>query len=114
MVKKTHVFNSNKNLLAENPPIPHRAPKPKTAPLIEHDKPFKPSNPPKRGYNKTLAKFPAYKEDPKKPITRRVPVEGEEDKPKFKPSYNTKSRPTPSVATNMRNMKASFPSVFRR
>lgn len=81
---------------------------------MTHDKAFKPSNPPKLGYNKTLARFPPYKEDPKKPLTRRVPVEGEEDKPKFKPTYNAKSRPTPSVATNLRNMKSSFPSLFRR
>ena len=79
-----------------------------------HDKPFRPTNPPKRGYNKTLAKFPPYKEDPKKPITRRMPVEGEPDIPKFKPSHNGKTRPTPSVATNMRNIRTSFPSLFRR
>ena len=53
-------------------------------------------------------------EDPKKPVTRKVPIEGEEDKAKFKPTHNHKTRPTPSVATNMRNMKAAFPSVFRR
>ena len=98
----------------ENPPIPHRAPKPKTAPLIEHDKAFKPSNPAKRGHNKTIAPFPYYKEDPKKPLTRKMPVEGEEEPPKFKPTHNTKSRPTPSVATNIKNMKAAFPTVFRR
>lgn len=79
-----------------------------------HDKNFKPSNPAKVGYNRTLARFPAYKEDPKKPITRRIPVEGEDDKKKFRPTHNVKSRPTPSVATNMRNIKSSFPSLFRR
>lgn len=31
---------------------------------MTHDVPFKPSNPPKKGYNKTLDKFPEYKEDP--------------------------------------------------
>ena len=113
-VKKTHTFNTNKKILEENPPIPERPQKPKTAPLIVHDKAFKPSNPGKRGYNKTLAKFPAYQEDPKKPLERRMPVEGEEDKAKFKPSHNIKSRPTPSVACNMRNIKSAFPSVFRR
>ena len=112
--KKTDTFNTHKQILEENPPIPHRAPKPKTAPAIEHDKPFKPSNPPKKGYNKTLAKFPVYQEDPKKPVTRKVPIEGEDEKPKFKPTHNSKSRPTPSVATNLRNMKTAFPSVFRR
>ena len=85
-----------------------------TAPLIEHDKPFRPSNPPKLGYNKTLEKFPAYQPDPKKPVTRKMPIEGEDDKAKFKPTHNVKTRPTPSVATNMRNIKSAFPSVFRR
>lgn len=113
-VKRTETFNTNRAILEENPMLPHRAVKPKTAPAIEHDKPFKPSHPPRRGYNKTLAKFPLYQEDPKKPITRKVLIEGEEDKEKFKPTHNVKSRPTPSVATNMRNMKAAFPSVFRR
>ena len=61
--KKTDSFNTNRKILEENPPIPHRAPKPKTAPLIEHDKAFKPSNPAKRGHNKTIAPFPYYKED---------------------------------------------------
>ena len=81
---------------------------------MEHDKPFRPSNPGKKGYNKTLAKFPEYKEDPKKALERKRPVEGEEDKPKFKPTHIFKTRPSPSVATNMRNMKNSFPSVFKR
>ena len=79
---------------------------------MEHDKPFKPSHPPKRGYNKSLAPFPTYIPDPKKGIERRR--DEEDEKPKFKPTHNTKGRPTPSVACNMRNLKASFPSVFRR
>ena len=86
-----------------------------TAPnRAEHDKPFRPSNPPKRGYNKTLAKFPEYKENPLKQITRVQPVEGYEPPPRFKMTTNTYSRPTPSIATNMRNMKSSFPSVFKK
>ena len=79
-----------------------------------HDKPFKPSNPPKVGYNKTIDKFPPYKEDPLKFIERKKPVEGEEEKPKFKPSHNKKSMPVVPVATNYRNLKTEFPSIFRR
>ena len=112
--KKTHTFNSDRKILEENPPIPHRTVKPRTAPTCEHDRPFKPTNPPKKGNHATLAKFPKYQEDPKKPLERKMPVEGEEDKPKFKNMHIMRSRPTPSVATNMRNMKASFPSVFKR
>ena len=81
---------------------------------MTHDVPFKPSNPPKRGYNKTLEKFPAYKEDPLKIVTRKKKVEGEEDPPRWKPSHNQKTMPTPSVTTHYKNLKSEFPSVFRR
>jgi hypothetical protein len=65
--------------------------------------------------NCTLGSFPNYKENPPKALTRKRPVEGEEDNgPKFKLTHHYKTRPTPSVVTNMRNLKASFPSVFRR
>ena len=65
--------------------------------------------------NCTLGSFPNYKENPPKALTRKRPVEGEEDDgPKFKLTHHYKTRPTPSVVTNMRNLKASFPSVFRR
>lgn len=33
---------------------------------MEHDRAFRPPNPPKTGYNKTIAKFPEYKADPLK------------------------------------------------
>ena len=99
-------------MIGEDRDYPHRKVSPKAAPLMEHDKPFRPSQPPKIGYNKTLAPFPDYKEDPLKFVERKM--EEEEDKPKFKPSSLPKTRPTPSVQTNMRNLKASFPSVFKR
>ena len=79
---------------------------------MEHDKPFKPSHPPRIGYQKTLAPFPYYMEDPKKPLERKM--DDEEGPPKFKPTHNFKSRPMPSITTNIRNLKASFPSVFAR
>ena len=113
-VGKIDLFNSHKNVLGEDVPIPHRPPKEKKAPLMEHDRPFRPTHPPRVGYNKTIGSFPAYKEDPPRQLKRKVPVDGEEEPAKFKPSHNYKSRPTPSVATNLRNLKASFPSVFRR
>jgi len=30
----------------------------------KHDNPFRPSNPGKQGYNRTINKFPEYKDDP--------------------------------------------------
>ena len=53
-------------------------------------------------------------ENPLKFTERKKPVEGEESGPAFKSATNFKSRPTPSVATNIRNLKSSFPSVFRK
>jgi hypothetical protein len=51
---------------------------------MTHDEPFYPSHPPKKGYNKTLEKFPSYKEDPLKPIERKK-EEKDADKAKWKP-----------------------------
>ena len=118
MVRRRDAFNPVKEVFGTDiPPVKEESgPRKRTAsphaPL--HDKPFKPSNPPKRGYNKTLDKFPAYKEDPVKGIERKKPVEGEEERPKFKPSFNKKSMPMVPVATNFRNLKTEFPSIFRR
>ncbi len=112
MVKKTHVFNTNRAVIGEDRDYPHRKPSPKQGPLMEHDKPFRPSQPPKIGYNKCLAPFPKYEEDPLKFVERKP--EEEDEKPRFKPASLPKTRPTPSVQTNLRNLKASFPSVFKR
>ena len=51
---------------------------------MSHDEPFYPSHPPKRGYNKTLDKFPPYKEDPLKVVTRKKEPEGGDER-KWKP-----------------------------
>jgi hypothetical protein len=81
---------------------------------MEHDAPFKPSHPPRKGYNKTLDKFPAYKEDPLKPVLRKKTPEGTEEKGKWKPTHNKKTTCTPSVTTHYKNLKTEFPSIFRR
>ena len=82
-----------------------------------HDKPFKPSHPTKKGKIKgTLEKFPQYLPNPPTELKRKVLTEEEEAAvvPGFKATYRNKSRPTPSVATNYRNLKASYPSAFAR
>lgn len=41
--------------------------RPQTSRVYPHERPFRPSNPPKRGvFDKTLQKFPKYVEDPPK------------------------------------------------
>jgi len=63
----------------------------------------------------TLAKFPEFMPNPPKEVTRKKEVEGEpEAKPSFKMTHKRKTVATASVATNYRNLKASFPSVFRK
>lgn len=59
-VKKTHLFNSFSAVIGEDRPYPARPLPAKSPPPMEHDRAFKPSNPPKIGYNKTLAPFPHY------------------------------------------------------
>jgi len=73
-----------------------------------HDKPFKPANPPKKGNQQTLDKFPPYMPNPPVEKKRKKPVEGEEveERPGFKATYKGLSRPTPSVALNVRNLKS--------
>jgi hypothetical protein len=114
--KHTDSFNTNRQVYEENPMIPARKPAP-VAELAEgaekpeplHDKPFRPSNPSKKGAIKgALEKFPAYLPDPPVEKKRKVLAEGEEEDTMlgFKATYRLKTRPTPSVATNFRNLKS--------
>lgn len=57
-VRKRDHFNSLKDVYGEDVPLPPKKLREQTPPPQIHDKPFKPSHPPKRGYNKTLEKFP--------------------------------------------------------
>lgn len=119
MARKKDTFNPIKEVFGTDVPLPKEEEKIPSKEHISphmplHDKAFKPSNPPKHGYNKTLEKFPAYKEDPLKFITRKKPVEGEEERPSFRPSHKGKTIPMNPIATNYRNLKTEFPSIFRR
>jgi len=107
-------FNTTKEVIGEDISIPHRPAKPKPTPPMEQEVNWKPAKPPRDGYSCTFEKFPKYMENPLKFTERRRPVEGEEAAPAFKQATNYKSRPSPSVATNLRNLKSSFPSVFRK
>jgi len=114
--KSTDVFNHAKDVYdikdhIKSKPVPER--KKNQVELGIHDKPFFPSAPPKTGIiAKTIGKFPEYKENPLK-FTTRKPV-NDDAPPPFKKTHAGKTRPSPSVQTNLRNLKASFPSVFRR
>ena len=111
-VKHKETFYSIREQLEENPPIPQRKPPAKREPLMTHDAPFKPSHPPKKGYNNTIDKFPEYKPDPMRVVQRQ---NKEEEKAKWKPPKTQKTDlAQTSVVTNYKNLKSEFPSVFRR
>ena len=76
-----------------------------------HDRPFRPCGPGKKG--KLLGPQPKHMPCPPIVKQRVKKAEGEEeDIPSFKPVTKFFTRPTPSVVTNFRNLKASFPSHF--
>lgn len=54
--------------------------------------------------------LPTHLPNPPKEVTRKVWPE--DAAPAFKRSHKGLTRPTPSIATNTRNLKSSFPSVF--
>ena len=112
-IKEKETFGTIKETFGEDRVYPQRKAPPKPVPPMTHDAPFKPSNPPRKGYNKTIDKFPPYKEDPLKFAVRNKSAE-HDDRAKWKPSHNKKTIPTPSVTTNYKNLKSEFPSVFRR
>ena len=71
-----------------------------------HDRAFRPAMPSKKGNHSTIAKFPQWKGDPPAELKRKVVDPEAEDIPLFKHTTKTFSRPTPSVATNFRNLKS--------
>ena len=116
--KHTDTFNKPRQVYEENPPIPRKKTPPKEEPKGDplHDKAFKPANPGRKGIQGMISKFPAHVPDPPVEKKRVVYAEGEEPEspPGFKATYRFRSSPSPSVATNFRNLKASFPSAFKR
>lgn len=92
-----------------------KKPPAKAKPQVDHDKPFRPSNPPKKGLvDKSIAPFPEYVEDNKgKPKPKRQ-VKKDDERPAWKPNYSKKTIPSPSVATNMKNIRSALPAMMRR
>jgi len=112
-VRGRETFSNNHEAYGYDGPLPKEKVPEKRKPLTTHDVPFKPANPAKKGYNRTIDKFPEYKEDPLRVVKRKQPAEDAE-KGKWKSTHRVKTMPTPSVTTNYRNLKSEFPSVFRR
>ena len=79
-----------------------------------HERAFRLPNPAKKGYKGTINPFPQHVPDPPVEKKRVIKNEDAEEIPAFKMTKKTNTRPTPSIATNVRNLKASFPAMFRR
>lgn len=70
-----------------------------------HENPFRPSNPAKVGYNKTLAKFPEYKPDPIKVAVRKIANPADKKDVYKLNNPEIRERPTPSISLNRQNLK---------
>lgn len=70
-----------------------------------HEAAFRPANPAKHGYNKTISKFPEYKPDPIRVAVRQI-VDPANKKEAFRPNNTADfERPTPSISLNKQNLK---------
>lgn len=115
-VRLQPTFNKPAAVYGEDVPIKARPASSKVkGNHFEHERAWRPSKPPRSGIYCTLAKHPEFMPNPPKQLTRVKPVEGDSlPPPPFKPSYSRKTIPSASVATNFRNLKASYPSIFRK
>jgi len=87
-------------------------PRAQSPPSKLHEAPFKPSNPSRQGYNKTINKFPEYKPDPIKIAVRKFDDPASKKEP-YKPNNTAfNERPTPSISLNRVNLKNEMTSVM--
>jgi hypothetical protein len=92
-----------------------REPRPDNIQVAQHEAPFRPSNPSKKGYNATMEPFPEHVPDPVPEPAKRKPKEEGEAPPAWRPGAPVLlSNPQPSVVTNTRNMRAENPARFAR
>ncbi|CAI2375938.1 unnamed protein product [Moneuplotes crassus] len=72
---------------------------------VKHPQPFRPSNPAKKGYNKTLEQFPSYTEDPGRPAKKESTKHYAAQTGKWRPTARSKSKPCPSIVENPKNKR---------
>lgn len=92
-----------------------REPKVEELHAYPHEAPFKPANPMKKGgFHGLLGGFPEHMDDPlPASAVRKAPSEGEE-KHFYLGHAPRVPKPTPSITTLTRNMRAERPSSFAR
>jgi len=94
-------------------PLPKEKVVEKTRPTWDqkmHDKPMYPVGP-RKTIHSTLENFPCYLPNPPKG-KYKAPPEDPDAPPRFKMTHNGKTIPCAPIATNTRNLKASYPSAF--
>jgi len=86
-----------------------------SAPRVQHEQKFRPSNPQKKGFREACFSLPEYMEDPVPGgASRRPPLEGDPPQPYRLGAPRQVCNPTPSVVTLTRNMRNERPSSFAR
>ena len=113
-------FNNPKNVIGEDREYPLKkvSKGPPENPAHEGDPPFRPygtsTNKKEMTAMGTFEFFPGSQKGEIK-VTKRVKVDPDaEEKPRFKMTKNGRSAPVTSIATNSRNLKASYPQFFRK
>lgn len=89
--------------------IPPRAPEAEDDVGLEHDKPWRMTKTVIHEKSCPVSPY-EYRENPPTELTRKK--EEDDDKRGWRATYKGMSRPSPSVATNLRNLKTSFPHSF--
>ena len=79
---------------------------------VKHKEPFKPSNPAKKGYNKTLEPFPRYKEDPGRKMKAKSTKHFARHTGYWKPNMKDRSKPCTTITGNFRNERQLYYSKF--
>eukprot|EP00742_Colponemidia_sp_Colp-10_P003249 GILJ01003459.1.p1 GENE.GILJ01003459.1~~GILJ01003459.1.p1 ORF type:complete len:325 (-),score=44.26 GILJ01003459.1:273-1247(-) len=78
-----------------------------------HDRPFYPSNPPRKGLQSTLNKFPEYIPQGASSRARNASAAAGKDLAAWRPNHGGNlSKPDPSVACSLRNLKQDKPAAF--
>jgi hypothetical protein len=86
-------------------------PRAQTPPAKLHEAAFRPANPARQGYNKTINKFPEYKPDPIR-MAKRVIEDPSKKKDPYRPNNTAfNERPTPSISLNRLNLKNEMTRV---
>lgn len=95
--------------------LPEKKQAPPPVNIHEEDPPFRPygTNTHNKRVHDTFSKFPGGNQGAIVKVTRKPPPP-DDAPPPFKMTHNVKHPPITSIATNTRNLKASYPTFFRK